>query len=165
MATTAVFSIPAQEYVKATARRRLGAAAWLPALLLAAAVPAGFADSRWWYVGLMAALIIYPMALSMAWFALVGHQSMELLLRPQRWTLSDGTLTVEFMHYLTAKGDSAPSEPTVKASLSFPAAILDDAEHGRRLTLVPAPENSHRIKFLLIPAADAAALISAQYAS
>lgn len=162
MADTSIFRIPATEFVKVSASRRLWSVAWIPALLIIAAAIAGAADSRFWFLGLMFIFIVYPMAMSMAWFRLVGHPSMELLLRPQSWTLDGDSLIVRFHNY---EPEEKECEPAVKETVVFPAGILDDAESHRKFTIIPVPENKYRIQFLLIPAGQAATLINPANAS
>lgn len=162
MSGTEIFRVPAAEFVKTTAMRRLWSIAWIPALLLLAAVIAGFADSRFWFLGLMLLFIVYPMAMSMAWFRLVGHPSMSLLLRPQSWILDGNTLAIRFHRYTS---DDEGNNPDVKETLTFPATILEEAETHSKFTIVPAPENMYKIQFLLIPANLMPALITTANAS
>lgn len=162
MTATGLFRVPAAEFVKATASRRLWSVAWIPAMLLIAAGIAGTADSRFWFLGLMLLFIVYPMAMSMAWFRLVGHPSMEYLLRPQTWLIDGDSLIVRFHNY---HSDDEEGEPTVKETIAFSSGILDEAETHRKFTLIPAPENKFRIQFLLIPAGHATALINPANAS
>lgn len=155
MTDTGIFRVPSTEFVKVAAGRRLWSVAWLPGLLLLAAAIAGFADPRFWYLGLMLLFIIYPMVMSMAWFRMVGHRSMEVLLRPQSWTLDGENLTVRFHFY---HPDADGETPAVKESLVLPAVVLEDAESHRRFTVVPLPDNRFKIDFLIIPADSYSAL-------
>ena len=101
------FSVCATAYVKVAARRRLWCIIPLPALALLACAVAGFADMRWWYVGLMLLFIVFPMVLSFTWIVMAAHPAMRWLLRPQCWTFSPGAVEVDFFHFPPAGPDTS----------------------------------------------------------
>lgn len=141
-ATSEIFSIPAKAYAAARARRYAGAWATALALPLIAALIAGFYDMRWWFVGLMALFILYPMMLTMAWFTLTGSPAMALLLRPQRWTFNgDKSIYIEFFHFDTEEHPEPVDRRTVT--------VRDVASGGRFSTVKAAPNQQFDI--LLIP--------------
>ena len=137
-----IFTIPAKVYASAYARHRAGMWVAVLAIPLIAAVVAGFHDIRWWLVGLMALMIVYPMVLTMAWFALLGRADMASRLRPQRCTFTDdGCIAVDFLHFNPEDGH----EPVD----SEHARIVSADNHGRYTELRLADS---RFDILLIPA-------------
>lgn len=148
--TSEIFSISAKTYAAARARQYAGA--WAAALILplVAAVIAGFFDMRWWFVGLMALFIVYPMVLTMAWFSLTGKAYMALLLRPQRWTFhKNRRLDIEFFRFDMEKD----SEPMERRSIT----IKDIAPGSHYISFKAAP--GQHFDILLIPAE----LVPAEY--
>ena len=141
--TTGQFRVEAAVYVKTAARRRLWSVVWLPALLLAAAAVAGCFDSRFWFLGLLLLLIIYPMALSLTWLAYVARPEMRWLLRPQELTIDPDGATVGFYGY----DEDAPLE----SSLHLAQGDIREGESTGKYTAIFLTENSFGINFLLVP--------------
>lgn len=142
--TSDIFSISPQTYAKA--RTRQYACVWAAALAIPAiiAIVAGFYDIRWWFVGLIVIFIVYPMAITMAWFSLTGSPSMTLLLRPQRWTFrKDRRVDIEFFHFDTEENPEPAERLTV--------AIRSVNAGSRYIVLRTMP--GQRFGLILIPVA------------
>lgn len=138
-----IFQVPAATYAKACLSRKAGPGTLLLIIVpVAAGIVAGFADMRWWLVTLMLLLLVYPMAMTMAWFAMMGKPAMAMRLRPQRWTIStDGVLSLEFFHF---DHDEEP-EP-VNTEIASIASVSPQGQY----TAVRLRPGS-RFDFLLVP--------------
>lgn len=142
--TSDIFSISPQTYAKARARKYAGAWAAALVLMVIVAVVAGFYDMRWWFFGLIVLLIVYPMALTMAWFSLIGSPSVALLLRPQRCTFrSDRKVDIEFFHF------DFDTEENPEPSDRLTVAICGVDSGSRYITLKASP--GQRLGLILIP--------------
>lgn len=137
-----IFTVPAKEYAKAMASRHSGmlaAAAIVPILILAIA---GFYDLRWWLVGLMLLMLVYPMMLTIGWFAVTGRPSMGLLLRPQRWSFGNGnSIHISFYRFDTDKNHEPVDSENV---------VVDSVDYGSRYCTLRLKPGS-RFDVLLIP--------------
>lgn len=80
-----MFRPDAGAYIGRLTRRVLMRWAWLPLSAVAICAIAATADMRFAYLGLIIALIVYPMALAMVWMAQGAHTATAMLTRPQRW--------------------------------------------------------------------------------
>ena len=140
--TTDIFQVPAATYAKACLSRKAGPGTVLLGIPVAAGAIAGFADVRWWLVTLMLLLLVYPMAITMAWLSLMGKPAMAMRLRPQRWTMTaDGNISLEFFHF---EHEENP-EPVNTES----ASIASVAPKGQYTAV--SLKNGSRFDFLLIP--------------
>lgn len=140
------FSIPASAYVNAMARRRLTTWSWVAAVAVIAAGVAGFADSRYWYLGLMLLFIVYPMVLSFTWIAVAGRRDVALLTHPQEWLFDDTDGISVYLYPFECDDDTQPV-----SSLKIPRDRIKNAE-GSRLMKIDAPGVRDKLDFLLIPA-------------
>lgn len=142
--TSDIFSISPQTYAKARTRQYACVWAAVLAIPVIIAIVAGFYDIRWWFVGLIVIFIVYPMAITMAWFSLTGSPSMTLLLRPQRWTFrKDRRVDIEFFHFDTEENPEPAERLTV--------AILSVNAGSRYIVLRTMP--GQRFGLILIPVA------------
>lgn len=131
---TDIFTVPAKAYATAYARQHAGA--WVAALAVPvlAAVVAGFYDMRWWIVGLMALMIVYPMVLTMAWLTLTGRPSMAMRLRPQQWTFGNGgSLDVDFFRFDVVADEAAGRSPVGEVTSAISAVKPCGAYYAVRL--------------------------------
>ncbi len=81
-----MFRPVAGAYIGRLTRRALLRHAWLPIVVVAVCALAATADMRFAYLGLIFALIVYPMALVMVWMSQGASPATAMLTRPQRWS-------------------------------------------------------------------------------
>lgn len=137
-----IFQVPAATYAKACLSRKAGSGTVLLIIPVAIGAIAGFADIRWWLVTLMLLLLVYPMAITMAWLSMMGKPAMAMRLRPQRWTIAaDGNMSLEFFHF--EREDNPEPVNTETAS------IASISPQGQYTAVRLKPGN--RFDFLLIP--------------
>lgn len=96
MTESQIYRVPPSAYARAYLRRHGTIPAIVIALLVATTLVAGFADMRWWLVGLMGIFIVIPMAMSMAWFIATGRRDMAVRLRPQSIEAANDAVTINF---------------------------------------------------------------------
>lgn len=159
--TTPRFSVSSAAYVKVAARRRMWRIIPIPALALLAAAAAGFADPRWWYVGLMLLFIVFPMVLSFTWMVMAAHPAMRWLLRPQQWTFTPDAVEVNFFPFLPAESDKAdrsdesdkpdPADDLPVEHLRIPLKDMTEADSVSTYRVFDLPLRPLKIDFLLIP--------------
>lgn len=147
-AVSEVFACPAALYVRQAAGQRLRK--WLvPALaVLAALAVAACYDIRFAYLLLMAALIVYPMALTFAWIVLTGSKAFTLATRPQRWIMG-GTareaVTVEYFRFDCDREN--PGRPVEKVAIA--ADQIEGISRSKGYTVVRT--RSKATPLLIIP--------------
>ncbi len=140
------FTPGAAPYAKLATVRLLWRMAWLPAAAIVAAALAGFADSRYWYLGLMLVFIVYPGALSMVWISFAGKHAVATLSRPQEWEFGSDALTMRFYPF----ENDEDTEPV--SVLSVPYSALHSLERSGQWLVVESREGFQGFPFALIPA-------------
>lgn len=137
------FSVKPIAYVIATSRRQLWSIVWIMAAIFLSCIIAGFSHSRYWYLGLTLAFVIYPMIHSLAWMIIGMKKSMVWLLRPQEWISGPDGIEVIFFGY--AEDSSEVYRINLKSEQ------LGEIEQHHNHWLIETPTHPLKIDFLLIP--------------
>ncbi len=137
------FTVTPIAYVIATSRRKLWSIVWIMSAIFFTCIIAGFTHSRYWYLGLMLAFVIYPMIHSLAWMIIGMKKSMIWLLRPQEWIANSNGIEVIFFGY--AEDSSEVYRINLKSE------ELGKIEQHHNHWLIETPSRPLKIDFLLIP--------------
>lgn len=137
-----LFRPDAGAYIRRLTRRGLLRYVWIPLIVTGICTVLAFQDLRFAYLGLIFALIVYPMALSLVWMAYGARRSTALLTRPQRWhrTPDSRKVVVEFYPFAALEvpekaedeNDATAEEPVWEpvAKLTFTLDEVTDIDTG-----------------------------------
>lgn len=116
-----LFRPDAARYIGLLTRRAIVRNIWIALLVLGGCGVAALSDLRFAFVGIIFALIVYPMVLVMVWLTHGARPATALLTRPQRWERrSDGAIVITFYPFTAMESDdTAEAPPLAAGTLTF----------------------------------------------
>ncbi|MBO4978100.1 MAG: hypothetical protein J6C67_05225 [Muribaculaceae bacterium] len=150
-----LFRPDAARYIGLLTRRAIVRNIWIALLVLGGCGVAALSDLRFAFVGIIFALIVYPMVLVMVWLTHGARPATALLTRPQRWARrSDGAIVITFYPFTAMESDEA-AEASLRAAgtLTFtPGEVTAIDAGGRAVAIWLRKGRADGVRLLTAPA-------------
>jgi hypothetical protein len=148
---TTEFKIATGDYASLIARRWLAQWWWAFALPLFASIIASTSDTRFVYVSLILIFIIWPMALSFAWFNYMLKPSAIRAVRPCVATFTDQAVTLEYPAPKVDSNDDRPAPAKLSPVTLAWSDIKAIEQEGKLMLLITAIQGNKIADFTAIP--------------
>ena len=149
------YRIPASTYADAYKRRDAGILFALLVLPTATCVVAGCFDIRWFFIAFMWVMISLPALNALGWYGLMAQPDMVLRLHPQRISMDNGALVLNFFEYQQLEqedtsADTTDDEPIPYRTVVIPISDIKDVRKGTTHVTITFRHGA-RFDFILIP--------------
>ncbi|MDE6311766.1 MAG: hypothetical protein K2L96_08140 [Muribaculaceae bacterium] len=110
------FRPSATAYARAESGRVLKYFIPIAAIIFLASLAGALYDVRWLFAGMMFVMVLAPAAFFFLWFGMTGRQDARLRMRPQRWSVGEEKLHIEFFRF--EDSEEAAPESSINIQLS-----------------------------------------------